>query len=232
MRGKRRLPGNSRIRRGVFAAPQTAAEGAPYNGAVRGLSAGGYSLARGRLPRQPAARARATLSFLRQKRLGRKSRQEGDPMNGRHRRTFMDRPTRVTFVQPVRLYARQAAAARGDSPRAIFLRRIRNVKSWRRISEFRRGLAYAAPSMSSAVTRNSPQIGVSRFRGAQLVARQPKPGAGQKRRVVNVQRGHAEQPSNRGVALQRRAACRAPAEARRGAETPRRQCPARSRARM
>ncbi len=156
------------------------------------------------LPRVPAP----PNLFLRQKRLGRKSRQEGDPMNDRHRRSFMDRPARVTFVQPVRLYARQAAAARGDSPRAIFLRRIRNVKSWRRISEFRRGLAYAAPSMSSAVTRNSPQIGVSRFRGAQPVARQPKPGAGQKRRVVNVQRGHAPGCSGRGTAGRRRAARR------------------------
>ena len=68
-----------------------------------------------------------------------------------------DRPPRVLCVQPVALYARQAAAARGDSPRAIFLRIVWGVKSWRRILEFRRGLAYAAPSMSSAARGVPPQ---------------------------------------------------------------------------
>ena len=43
-------------------------------------------------------------------------------MNDRRRRTFMDYPPRRKFVQAVRSYARQAAAAREGTPRAIFLR--------------------------------------------------------------------------------------------------------------
>ncbi len=64
-------------------------------------------------------------------------------MNDRRRRTFMDRPPRVLCVQPVALYARQAAAARGGTPRTIFLRINWGVKPWRRILEFRRGLTRA-----------------------------------------------------------------------------------------
>ncbi len=153
--------------------------------------------------------------FLRQKRLGRKSRQEGDPMNDRHRRTFMDRPTRRTFIQPVTLYARQAAAARGDSPRAIFLRIVWGVKSWRRILEFRRGLAYAAPSMSSAVTRNSPQIGVSRFRGAQPESRIYSRCAHSRSPARGRNAASSLSSAMRGVPLQRRSLS-APAEARHG----------------
>ena len=78
---------------------------------------------------------RATPSFLNGKK-------DGGEKTAR-RETLLDYPPRRFCVQNGRLCARQAAAARGGTPRAKFLRIIWGVKLWRRILEFRRGLTRA-----------------------------------------------------------------------------------------